>query len=121
MNFTGSVQKSGPLNSSLPHIRNESDILNFFLMFLSKQLDSKDLINSSNMQLTSQTKILNNKNSMQDLHNIDFHTQIAHKMNFNKNSIDIDKYFTSNKFSKSSKIMNTIQMMNEKESYFSKN
>ena len=121
MNFTGSVQKSGPLNSSLPHIRNESDILNFFLMFLSKQLDSKDLINSSNMQLTSQTKILNNKNSMQDLHNIDFHTQIAHKMNFNKNSIDIDKYFTSNKFSKSSKIMNTIQMMNGQESYFSKN
>ena len=43
------------------------------------------------------------------------------KIGFNKNSPDIDKYFISNEFSKSSKTMNSVQKMNEKSSYFSKN
>ena len=43
------------------------------------------------------------------------------KKRLNKNSIDIDKYFISNNFSQSSKVMNTAQRMNEKSSYFSKN
>ena len=43
MNLTGLIQKSGSLVSSLPQIRNESDILNIFLMYLSKQSD-KDIL-----------------------------------------------------------------------------
>jgi len=121
MNLTGLIQKSGSLVSSLPQIRNESDILNIFLMYLSKQSDKDMFIKSINLSSQSQTKLLNNKNAVQDMHGIDFHTKTIQKMDFNKNSMDIDKYFTSNKFSQSSKIMNTVEMMNEKSSYFSKN
>ena len=121
MNFTGLIQKSGSLVSSLPQIRNESDILNIFLMYLSKQSDKDIFMKYNNLSSQSQKKLLNNKNAVQDVHGIDFHTKTTQKMDFNKNSMDIDKYFTSNKFSQSSKIMNTIEMMNEKSSYFSKN
>tara|TARA_Y200000002_G_C22638885_1_gene646013 strand:+ start:967 stop:1422 length:456 start_codon:yes stop_codon:yes gene_type:complete len=121
MNFTGLIQKSGSLVSALPNIRNASDILNMFLIYLSKQGQADSLMKSGNSSSKSQTKILNNKNAMHSISGIDFHIGTLEKKSFNKSSPDIDKYFTSNEFSKSSKTMNAVQKMNDKSSYFSKN
>jgi hypothetical protein len=125
MNLTGLIQKSGSSTSILPQIRNESDILNMFLTYLSKYPQwwkERKLKNGDvNLSAKSQIKLLNNKNSVQDIKGIDFRANTVWKMNLNKNSIDIDKYFISNNFSQSSKVMNTAQRMNEKSSYFSKN
>ena len=42
MNLTGLIQKSGSSTSILPQIRNESDILNMFLTYLSKYHSEKE-------------------------------------------------------------------------------
>ncbi len=122
LNLTGLLQKTGSLSSALPQIRKESDILNFFLMFLKKQHDSFDFIKSGNIELVSQKKILNNKDLTQDISNISINNSpVCVETNFNTISSGIDKYCTSNRFSQSSKIMNTVDIMNNKVSYFSKN
>jgi len=121
MNFTGLMQKSGSLVSTLPNIRNASDIINMFLIYISKQRQADSFMKSVNQLSNSQKKILNNKNAVHDIDGIDFHIETVDKIGFNKSLSDIDKYFTSNEFSKSSKTMNAVQKMNKKSSYFSKN
>ena len=91
-------------------------------MFLKKQHDSFDFIKSGNIELVSQKKILNNKDLTQDISNISINNSpVCVETNFNTISSGIDKYCTSNRFSQSSKIMNTVDIMNNKVSYFSKN
>ena len=122
MNLTGLIQKSNATGKALPKTEYESDILNMFLIYLDKWKKDRYLKKGiSNLRTKIAKKILNNQNSVYDIQISIFHTETVWENNLNKNSTDIDKYFTSNRFSKSSKIMNTIEMMNEKSSYFSKN
>jgi anaerobic selenocysteine-containing dehydrogenase len=84
MNLTGLIQKSGSLVSALPNIRNASDIINMFLIYVSKQGQADSFLKSVNQLSNSQTKILNNKNSMHDISGIDLHVETVEKIGFNK-------------------------------------